>query len=134
MVTSTADAETIYDDFDGTELDFSKWDITAQHGSALDSVANSVLTMTAPGGGFTMHPDPTGDFDLNTFVDGEDFLLWQRGGSAVPLSPTELAVWEANYGSLVPLATSVTAVPEPSTLIILLFGMTTLLSHRRTVV
>ena len=35
-----------------------------------------------------------GDFDFDGTVDGFDFLSWQRGGSADPLSQSDLADWE----------------------------------------
>ncbi len=61
---------------------------------------------------FEMHGDFDGDFD----VDGNDFLVWQRGGSPTPLSATDLAAWRTNYGrrGAVAAAASV-AVPEPMT-------------------
>src|SRR5262249_13912275 len=39
-----------------------------------------------------------GDFNNDSKVDGRDFLIWQRGGSPSPLSGTDLAAWQANYG------------------------------------
>ena len=60
------------------------------------------------------------DFDGNGFVDGEDFLLWQRAGSPHPLSQSDLILWESNYGMTVPLAAA--AVPEPNSLALLCLG------------
>ena len=40
-----------------------------------------------------------GDFDGNGVIDGSDFLAWQRGESPDPLSASDLAAWEANYGT-----------------------------------
>jgi hypothetical protein len=48
-----------------------------------------------------------GDFDNDGYVDGRDFLVWQRNPSV-----GELADWQANYGLGVLTAASV-AVPEP---------------------
>jgi len=64
--------------------------------------------------------DP-GDFDEDGDIDGADFLLWQRGGSPTPLSPSDLADWEAGYGTpaLSGLAATIGAVPEPSSLVLL---------------
>lgn len=53
-----------------------------------------------------------GDFDFDSDVDGIDFLKWQQGESTTPLSPEDLADWEAYYG-FGPFATA-TAVPEPA--------------------
>lgn len=58
----------------------------------------------------------TGDFDLNGAVDGNDFLVWQRGGSPVPASSSDLAAWRANFGASGAAPTS--AVPEPSALLL----------------
>lgn len=66
-----------------------------------------------------------GDFDHDGDVDGDDFLLWQRGGSPNPLSADDLSDWEANYGisSNNPLAAANQAVPEPATgLLFVLFA------------
>jgi len=60
------------------------------------------------------------DYDGSGFVDGEDFLLWQRGGSPNPLSAAELSLWETQYGTASPISSSATAIPEPTTLVLLL--------------
>ncbi len=53
-----------------------------------------------------------GDFDFDGDVDGNDFLVWQRGGSPSPLSTADLAAWRGNFG--VPgLSAAGMAVPEP---------------------
>jgi len=39
-----------------------------------------------------------GDFNVDGTYDGLDFLKWQRGESPDPLSASDLADWEANYG------------------------------------
>lgn len=62
-------------------------------------------------------PKP-GDFDRNGFVNGRDFLLWQRGDSPNPLSAEDLADWQANYG-MGPLVATSMAVPEPTTWVML---------------
>lgn len=61
---------------------------------------------------------PLGDFDRDGDVDGEDFLVWQRGDSPNPESPADLADWRANFGIS---SASVTAtIPEPSTCCLML--------------
>ncbi|MDZ4657556.1 MAG: PEP-CTERM sorting domain-containing protein [Bythopirellula sp.] len=61
-----------------------------------------------------------GDFDGDGDVDGRDFLVWQRGGSPSPFSPGDLAAWQGAYngGALA----AVSAVPEPSALLLLSLG------------
>ncbi len=70
-----------------------------------------------------------GDFDIDGDVDGDDFLLWQRNPSV-----GSLADWESNYGMVSPLSAIPAAVPEPVTLILLLFGMMVLHFRRDVVV
>jgi hypothetical protein len=84
-----------------------------------------------------LHISPSlrpGDFDLDGDVDGFDFLKWQRGESPNPLSPSDLADWEANYDNVASLTASSVAVPEPTTGIMLLIGMVTMLTGGRTLV
>jgi T5SS/PEP-CTERM-associated repeat protein len=68
--------------------------------------------------------EASADFDLDGDVDGNDFLLWQRGGSPNPLSATELAAWQAQFGNgASPMTAAATGVPEPATGIMLLLGI-----------
>jgi len=55
---------------------------------------------------------PNADFDGNGQIDGQDFLRWQRGESPHPFSREDLALWEAQYGS-VNVASASVIVPEP---------------------
>lgn len=41
-----------------------------------------------------------GDFDNDNDVDGNDFLIWQRGESPNSGSAEDLAEWQANYGTV----------------------------------
>jgi len=70
---------------------------------------------------------PAGDFDVDGDVDGRDFLVWQRGGSPLPNSSSDLATWQANYGTIANLTATLTAVPEPSTAGMALIGTTAML-------
>jgi hypothetical protein len=70
-----------------------------------------------------------GDFDKDGDVDGRDFLVWQRGGSPMPLSAGDLATWKANYGN--GTLSAVSAVPEPSTALLLTLLGTTFFACRR---
>ncbi len=60
-----------------------------------------------------------GDFDFDLDVDGADFLELQRGFGTI-YDAADLADWEANYGTVAPLTATVTAVPEPSSAMLLL--------------
>jgi hypothetical protein len=44
-------------------------------------------------------PEP-GDFDFDGTCDGADFLAWQRGESPYPLSSSDLAEWQAEFGAM----------------------------------
>jgi hypothetical protein len=82
-----------------------------------------------------------GDADLDVDVDGRDFLAWQRGFGADSgwargdfngddiVNQLDLQVWQNKYGFTSPLA-ALSAVPEPSTLCLLIFS-TFLISSRR---
>ncbi len=72
-----------------------------------------------------------GDFDLDNDVDGFDFLEWQRGQSPDPLSATDLADWEANYGTVAPLSATATAVPEPTSLLLVVAPVGIYLQSRK---
>jgi len=65
-----------------------------------------------------------GDFDFDGNVDGFDFLKWQRSESPDPLSATDLADWEVNFGAVASSAIAAqAAAPEPATGIMLMLGM-----------
>jgi hypothetical protein len=70
-----------------------------------------------------------GDFDLDSDVDGIDFLKWQRGESPVPLSASDLADWQANYGASGSSA-SAAAVPETGTLVLCAMSVLALVGMR----
>lgn len=77
-------------------------------------------------------PQP-GDFDGDGDVDGRDFLLWHRDGSPNPGSASDLADWDANYGT-VPTPAVATTVPEPPTWAMVMLGMAASVTRRRAVV
>ena len=58
-----------------------------------------------------------GDFDVDGDVDGNDFLVWQRGAA----TPADLALWQGNYGA--PNSSAAAgAVPEPTSILLLSFA------------
>ncbi len=74
-----------------------------------------------------------GDFDLDDDADGNDFLLWQRGGSPNPLSASDLAAWQDSFGTVTRstvAATAAAAVPEPTTGLLLVLGLAAMLVVR----
>jgi hypothetical protein len=71
-----------------------------------------------------------GDFDVDGDTDGSDFLKWQRGEVSSPPNASDLTAWEANYGTVAPLTTTSTAVPEPRAAILLLLGIAAILFRR----
>jgi hypothetical protein len=76
-----------------------------------------------------------GDFDLDGDRDGFDFLKWQRGESPTSLSQLNLADWQTNYGTVVSAITAAsTTVPEPGTGVMLMLGMTVVLTGCQTAV
>jgi hypothetical protein len=71
---------------------------------------NSLVTYVGGGG-------QPGDFDTDADVDGNDFLVWQRGGAPGGLTAANLTTWRNNYGA--PAVPAAGAVPEPSSLVLL---------------
>jgi hypothetical protein len=79
--------------------------------------------------------EPNGDFDMDSDVDGADFLMWQRGESPNPLSQPDLTGWEDNYGTISgSMTTASTAIPEPSTCLMLLLGTMAMFFRRNVIV
>jgi hypothetical protein len=72
-----------------------------------------------------------GDFDFNDVVDGNDFLIWQRGESPEAGSAAELEAWKANYGQSAPIP-ELSAVPEPGCLVLSAFAALGLMAVGRT--
>ncbi len=72
-----------------------------------------------------------GDYNVDGFVDGSDFLVWQRGESPEGGLASELDVWKANFGQSAPVP-EVLAVPEPSGLMLTTLATLSLLgfAHR----
>ena len=68
-----------------------------------------------------------GDYDVDGDVDGTDFLIWQRGGSPNPLSAEDLALWEAQFGTIDGVINTVgnlgAPIPEPPTILGLLLAL-----------
>lgn len=77
---------------------------------------------------------PNGDYDNDGDVDGNDFLIWQRGGSPNGTTPGDLAAWQDNYGT--PLVASVASVPEPASAILALAAIASfsMRSRRRVII
>ena len=101
-----------YDAFQGLIDDFRIFDT---------AIYNQASTFTPPTQS-TIPDSPVGtpgDFDGDSDVDGRDFLLWQRGYGS-EYDANHLTEWQANYGSPSGPIVGVTAVPEPSTALLLL--------------
>jgi len=86
----------------------------------IGNVGDLTFEFATPGGGailgeVTYVQSLPGDFDHNMVVDGGDFLVWQRGFPEM-YDASDLADWEANYGSSGGSVTAMAVVPEPSTL------------------
>jgi len=89
------------------------------------------VTYTAgDGNDVALYTAPPGDFDFDGEVDGRDFLIWQQGGSPDPLSASDLADWQLNFGEGALITASV-AVPEPRCVTLLILGALATLSRQR---
>jgi hypothetical protein len=77
-------------------------------------------------------PTPlVGDFNNDRRVDGADFLLWQRGGSPVPRSASDLALWRSHFGESVAVTAALARVPEPAAATLLMVAATGALALTR---
>ena len=68
-------------------------------------------------GAFASDVGLEGDYDFDADVDGDDYLVWQRGESPNSLDPADLATWQSNFG-LPAAGAAVSAVPEPCCLLL----------------
>lgn len=84
---------------------------------SIDAGFNGLLVNTWDNGAFngmqlrTVEATP-GDLDLSGIVDGNDFLVWQRGFGTL-YSDAELNAIKANFGSA-SAAAAIASVPEPA--------------------
>jgi len=120
---------------DGAGLNhFTDADISALAAAADGS--SQAATATAIYDNFLVQEVNGADFDEDGDVDGTDFLLWQRGfgitGTALPsdgdangdskVDAQDLAIWQSQFGFMAHTAVIATAVPEPTTLALLILG------------
>ena len=106
--------------------------------SNFSSTTNSPTNFAQDTGTVTISANFDGDDD----VDGEDFLIWQRfaggpGGFSQGdanlngiVDEDDLANWEAQYGLPIPLS-AISAIPEPQSVCLLLWGLLALSGRRR---
>ncbi len=102
------------------------------------SATNSPTNFAGDTGTVTISANFDGDDD----VDGEDFLIWQRfaggpGGFSQGdanlngiVDEDDLANWEAQYGLPIPLS-AISAIPEPQSVCLLLWGLLALCGRCR---
>ena len=101
--------------FTGNSFDFTLWTDDGLGDITAESISYTLATAPVTGG----------DFDGDLDVDGADFLKWQRDlGDA-----TSLADWQTGYGPSA--STSLSAVPEPTSLLLASLGLTALALRRR---
>jgi len=74
-------------------------------------------------------PGLEADFDLDNDVDGNDFLIWQRGLGGTH-DEADLAAWKAEFGQTA-AAAAIGAAPEPTSLSLLAAGAAGLSLYRR---
>ena len=83
------------------------------------------------------------DFDADNDVDGADFIIWQRNfgtgttfaegdaDGSMTVDGINFGIWQAAFGQSVTVGAAVEAVPEPTTVGLLLLGAVGRLGRRR---
>jgi hypothetical protein len=104
----------------------------------LNAQTSLIDNRNGPGSGYTMGImegtvsvssvgfSPSGDFDNDRDVDGSDFLAWQR----IP-SISDLADWQANFGTTPGVVAATSAVPEPASVLLLALAAAALRRRER---
>ncbi len=99
--------------------------------------------LTGPVNYVSTGPQLAGDYNQNGVVDAADYVVWRNnvGGSALPnrgtgisgpVGPADYDFWRSRFGATsAPGGGASAAVPEPATLVILLFGWMATRSGRR---
>jgi hypothetical protein len=92
------------------------------------------------GGGFsyqravaTGSNQPIGDYDHNGIVDAADYVVWRKG-LGTTYTQNDYDVWRANFGQTAgsgSAASATATVPEPATLVLLVFATAGWCSRRR---
>jgi hypothetical protein len=89
----------------------------------------SVVLHVAAGGGLP------GDFNSDGKVDAGDYVVWRKGGSPNPNSPTDYDTWRANFGNPPGAGSGALAngssVPEPASVLLVMMGLAALAGSRR---
>lgn len=71
-----------------------------------------------------------GDFNSDGTVDAADYTVW-REGLGTTYTEADFRLWRSNYGATSGSASSVAPVPEPAGVLLFVFGLSTLATHRR---
>jgi hypothetical protein len=110
-------------------------DVASSLGSfstALRSANGSTAPLTIANGSVIVGTPIAGDFNLDGAVDASDYVVWRKG-LGTSYTQSDYDVWRAHFGQTVgggAVATTLSAIPEPATLM-LVFSAATLLSHFR---
>jgi hypothetical protein len=78
----------------------------------------------------------SGDYDENGVVDAADYVVWRKGLGTI-YTQADYDVWRAHFGQTASSGAGVranAAVPEPTTLVLLLVGILAMNSRRRELV
>jgi hypothetical protein len=87
-------------------------------------------------GKFAPLPGLPGDYNNDGNVNAADYVIWRKGLGTI-YTQSDYDVWRAHFGQTAGSGAGATvnsAVPEPTTLILLVTGMTAICTRRRTTV
>jgi hypothetical protein len=88
---------------------------------------------------YTFVPARVGDFNADSQIDAADYVVWRKGFATGTYSQADYNTWRANFGATAAGAAAVahsplqSAVPEPTTLAVLLSAILAVVTRRQTV-
>jgi len=77
-------------------------------------------------------PQPVeGDYNANGTVDAADYVLWRKDPASFGGDPAGYNTWRTNFGDASGAGVNLAAVPEPTSIGLLLLCFATLTMQRR---
>jgi hypothetical protein len=109
--------------------------ITGVHVYDANSIELTSFTIVSDSGtNYAVPPPLPGDYNRNAVVDAADYVLWRNDAPSYGGDPAGYETWRINFGALASEGGSAEfeiAAPEPSSIALLVFGISALVAHPR---